>query len=225
MKNQVSPEALPEPEAGYYTWKEWESVYDEICEYFGFIREEDERAALILEGMASEMGDGLSALRDLVDGKIITVCGNAPCLREELPLIEGNVMAADAASEVLFSEGILPAAVFTDLDGATDLYVRMNETGTIMVVHAHGDNIPLLYNWVPRFSGTSVYTTQSAPLMHVHNFGGFTDGDRAVCTAMALGAKDVRIIGFDLDDQDVEPMKRGKLYWARRILASIGYEI
>lgn len=226
MKNPVSPESLTMPDAVYYTWAEWEPVYIEICEYFGFSCEEDERAAKILEDMAGEGKDGLPSLRDLIAGKKVVVCGNAPCLREELHLIEGHViLAADAASEVLYSAGILPDAVFTDLDGATDLYVSMNEGGTIMVIHAHGDNIPLIYNWVPRFTGISVYTTQSAPLPHVHNFGGFTDGDRAVCAALALGADNVRIIGFDLDDRDVEPMKRGKLYWARRILASLGYEI
>lgn len=226
MKNPVSPDRLPRPGAGYYTWKEWEPVYLEICEYFGFNREDDERAAGILEDFACDRIDNLTNLRDLISGKEVVVCGNAPCLQKELDLIEDRVaLAADAASEVLCSAGIIPAAVFTDLDGATGQYVKMNNVGAIMVVHGHGDNIPLLYNWVPRFSGYAVFTTQSIPLPHVHNFGGFTDGDRAVCTALALGAANVRILGFDLDDTNVEPMKRGKLYWARRILSSLGYEI
>jgi hypothetical protein len=58
----------------------------------------------------------------------------------------------------------------------------------------------------------------------VYNFGGFTDGDRAVFAADELGAERITLVGFDLDDQDVEPMKRGKLFWARKLLALLGHE-
>lgn len=118
----------------------------------------------------------------------------------------------------------MPGAVFTDLDGADDLFVEMNRRGTVMVVHAHGDNIPLLRQWVPRFPGPVLGTTQAAPLPRVHNFGGFTDGDRAVFAAEALGAREIRIIGFDLDDRSVDAVKRGKLMWARDLLRLIGHE-
>jgi hypothetical protein len=83
--------------------------------------------------------------------------------------------------------------------------------------------MPLLKHWVPRFKGPVVATTQSTPLPHVHNFGGFSDGDRAVFAADELGARAITIIGFDLDDKNVDPVKRGKLVWARRLLALIGY--
>ena len=93
-----------------------------------------------------------------------------------------------------------------------------------MVVHAHGDNIPLLQHWVKRLPGPLVATTQSTPLPHVHNFGGFSDGDRAVFAADALGAKTIMLIGFDLDDRNVDPVKRGKLMWAKKLLALIGHD-
>jgi uncharacterized Rossmann fold enzyme len=134
------------------------------------------------------------------------------------------VFAADAAADVLFTHGIRPDAVFTDLDGATDLLLSMNAAGTIVVVHAHGDNIPLLRHWTKKFSGPVVATTQSTPLPHVHNFGGFSDGDRAVFAADALGAKTIILVGFDLDDKDVDPVKRGKLLWAKKLLALIGHD-
>ena len=38
-----------------------------------------------------------------------------------------------------------------------------------------------------------------------------------------LGAERITIVGFDLDDKDVDPVKRGKLLWARKLLALIGY--
>jgi uncharacterized Rossmann fold enzyme len=204
-------------------FSQWEPHYREILDYFGFSREDDEAAARLLSSLVSR--DALPALSTLCKGSTVTVCGNAPCLKDELATIKANcvIFAADAAADVLFGHGIRPAAVFTDLDGATDQFLDMNEAGTIMVVHAHGDNMPLLKYWVPRFAGPVVATTQSTPLPHVHNFGGFTDGDRAVFAADALGARAVTIIGFDLDDKNVDPVKRGKLFWARRLLALIGY--
>ena len=204
-------------------YSQWEPYYREILDYFGFSQEDDVAAARLLASLVTS--DALPALSTLCAGSTVTVCGNAPCLDADLVTLNtGSVIfAADAAADVLFRHGIRPAAVFTDLDGATDLFLAMNEAGTIMVVHAHGDNLPLLRHWMPRFTGPVVATTQGAPLPHVHNFGGFTDGDRAVFAADELGARSITILGFDLDDTQVDPVKRGKLFWARKLLALLGY--
>jgi uncharacterized Rossmann fold enzyme len=202
-------------------FEEWEPWYCEILDYFGFSRAEDEEAARLLASLVSR--DDLTSLAELTRGKEVTVCGNAPCLKHELNRIRGVVFAADAAAEVLDAHGIRPDAVFTDLDGATDRLLDLNESGTIVVVHAHGDNMPLLRYWVPRFRGPVVATTQGPPLPHVHNFGGFSDGDRAVFAADELGAGHITLIGFDLDDTSVDPMKRGKLLWAKKLLLAIGH--
>ncbi len=204
-------------------FKDWEPHYCEILAYFGFDRTGDEEAARLLASLLPR--DNLLSLASLAYDKPVTVCGNAPCLKDELDKIQGVVFAADAAADVLDAHGIRPDAVFTDLDGASDRLLALNEEGTIVVVHAHGDNIALLKHWVPRFKGPVVGTTQSTPLPHVHNFGGFSDGDRAVFAAYELGAEPVTLIGFDLDDQDVEPVKRGKLFWARKLLALLGHNV
>jgi len=203
-------------------FKDWEPHYREILGCFGFDRAADEEAARVLSSLMTR--DNLLSLAALTNGNDLTVCGNAPKLKDELGEIRGIVFAADAAAEVLDRYGIHPDAIFTDLDGATDRFVELNREGTIVVIHAHGDNIPLLKHWVPRFTGPIVGTTQSAPLPNVHNFGGFTDGDRAVFAAEEFGASHITLVGFDLDDMNVEPMKRGKLHWARRLLALIGHE-
>jgi len=202
----------------------WEPHYVEILAYFGFSREDDEKAAELLAGLVPR--DDCALLAKLITGRDVFVCGNAPCLVKELGRIpkESVVLAADAAADVLYTHGIRPGAVFTDLDGATDLLLEMNAQGTIVIVHAHGDNIPLLKHWARRFTGPVVATTQSRPLENVHNFGGFSDGDRAVFAADALGARSITLVGFDLDDKDVDPVKRGKLAWAKKLLALIGHD-
>jgi len=204
-------------------FKDWEPHYCEILEYFGFDRAGDEEAARLLASLLPR--DNLLSLAALTCDNPVTVCGNAPCLKDELDKIQGVVFAADAAADVLDAHGIYPDAVFTDLDGASDRLLALNEEGTIVVVHAHGDNIALLKHWVPRFKGPLVGTTQGTPLPHVHNFGGFSDGDRAVFAADELGAGQITLVGFDLDDQDVEPVKRGKLFWARKLLALLGHNV
>jgi uncharacterized Rossmann fold enzyme len=204
-------------------FKDWEPHYCEILSYFGFDRGGDEGAARLLAQLMPR--DNLLSLAALTYGNPVTVCGNAPCLKDELDKINGVVFAADAAADLLDAHGIRPDAVFTDLDGASDRLLALNKAGTIVVVHAHGDNIALLKHWVPRFEGPLVATTQGTPLPHVHNFGGFSDGDRAVFAADELGAEQITLIGFDCDDTDVDPVKHGKLVWARKLLALIGYHV
>ena len=204
-------------------FEDWEPHYTAICETFGFEREGDEEAATLLSTLSGVDDSVLLAKR--IKGNVVTVCGNAPSLLSETDAIEGTVLAADAAADVLFKAGILPDAVFTDLDGAEDSFFTMNRKGSVMVVHGHGDNMALLRNWVPRFEGALVLTCQTRPFGHVYNWGGFTDGDRAAFAADALGAAEVRFAGFDLDDRSVPPMKQGKLLWARDLLTLIGYEL
>ena len=202
---------------------EWEPHYREIVEYFGFDRAADEEAARLLSSLLDR--DNLLSLASLTDNNEVTVCGNAPCLKDDLSKISGVVFAADAAAEVLDSHDIFIDAIFTDLDGATDRFIELNNEGTLIVIHAHGDNMPLLNHWVPRFTGKVVGTTQAAPLPHVYNFGGLSDGDRAVFAADELGASKIILAGFDLDDENVDPVKRGKLQWARKLLALIGHTV
>ncbi|MBI0581525.1 MAG: hypothetical protein JET69_00735, partial [Methanomassiliicoccales archaeon] len=85
------------------------------------------------------------------------------------------------------------------------------------------DNIPALERYVPWFTGPLTPTTQGRPFDGVYNFGGFTDGDRAVMLARHFGARMIRLAGFDFDDprpkagKDPE-VKRRKLREARRLI-------
>lgn len=204
-------------------YDDWEPIYQEICEYFSFDPTEDDRAAHILADLTSQ--DATALLKNLIAGEQVTICGNAPTLVQELDTITGVIIAADAASGVLIRHGITPDVIVTDLDGIEDEAITLNKKGTILVVHAHGDNIPRIRTWVPRMKGPLVLTTQGKPFNHVYNFGGFTDGDRAVYLAYEMQASDVKLAGFDLDDPEVTPMKKGKLQWARKLLSLCGHEL
>lgn len=204
-------------------FEDWEPYYLRILAHFSFDRAKDEEAAVLLSSLLSR--DDLGLLDGLIRGKTVTVCGNGPSLTGELDRIRGTAIAADGAANRLIAYGIRPAVIVTDLDGATDAFISMNREGTVIVVHAHGDNMDLLRRWVPRFPGLLVGTTQSRPFDCIHNFGGFSDGDRAVFLAEALGASEVVIAGFDLDDPTVGPVKRGKLLFARELLRLAGHDL
>ena len=204
----------------------WDEYYVKILDYFGFSREDDEEAARLLSAILP--GNDISLLTDTISGSDIIVAGNAPSLPDDIRKtdFEGKVViAADAAARVMKKGGVIPDIVFTDLDGLDDDVLEMNEAGTILAVHAHGDNMPLVKSWVPKMKGPVVGTTQSTPLENVYNFGGFSDGDRGVFAAYELGAKSVSLIGFDLDDKSVDPVKHGKLMIARKLLHLLGHDI
>ena len=207
-------------------YEEWEPYYIRILDYFGFSREDDERSAEILSSLLKR--DDIAVLKERIAGKRVIVAGNAPRLSDDAEQTDFSgctVIAADAAARTLAKCGITPDIVFTDLDGLDDDVLSMNEKGTLLAVHAHGDNIPLVKSWVPKITGFVIGTTQSAPLTHVYNFGGFSDGDRGVFAAHELGAAEVNLIGFDLDDSSVDPVKHGKLQIARKLLHLLGHDI
>ena len=204
----------------------WDEYYVKILDYFGFSREDDEEAARLLSSILPR--NDISLLTNTISGSDIIVAGNAPSLPDDIKKtdFEGKiVIAADAAARVMKKGGVIPNIVFTDLDGLDDDVLEMNEAGTILAVHAHGDNMPLVKSWVPKMKGPVVGTTQSTPLENVYNFGGFSDGDRGVFAAYELGAKSVSLIGFDLDDKSVDPVKHGKLMIARKLLHLLGHDI
>ena len=83
----------------------------------------------------------------------------------------------------------------TDLDGNSK-FLKAEKNGAILVVHAHGDNTDILKKLVPKFRKL-IGSTQVAPVENVHNFGGFTDGDRSVFLAEEFGAKKIVLVGMD----------------------------
>jgi len=213
---------------------DWEQIYEEILEEFGFSREGDEEAARVLQSLLSGRVGDLSPedLFSMIGGRDVVVCGNGPSLTRELKetlvgrmaskpdQVTGDlvIIAADGATTRLLSAGVLPSVIVTDLDGILSDILAANERGSAVVVHSHGDNIPALREYVPRLRRV-LGTTQAEPIEGIYNFGGFSDGDRCVFLARNFGAENIRIIGFDYDDPDVTPVKKMKLVWAKRLVA------
>ncbi|OPY48851.1 MAG: 6-hydroxymethyl-7,8-dihydropterin pyrophosphokinase [Methanosaeta sp. PtaU1.Bin112] len=198
----------------------WEPIYQSILQDFGFSLERDEEAAELLAGLLREREPMLPAAKAIVAGRKSVVCGNAPKLNEDLEELQDRdvvFLAADGATAVLLEHDIVPDIVVTDLDGPFPAILKANRMGSIVVVHAHGDNLDALMRYVPELQRV-IGTVQCRPLPGLHNFGGFTDGDRSVFLARELGAASIELVGFDFEDESVTPRKKRKLEWAQKLI-------
>src|SRR2546427_4324267 len=203
----------------------WEPFYQEILKDFGFSREKDEVVAVELDKLLGGNRVSDSGLRKIIRGKEVTVAGNGPNIAQEIGEARGVLIAADEATSAALAKGLLPAILVTDLDGTVPDQVKANAEGTIAVIHGHGDNGPAVRQWAPRFSGATVATTQSRPVGGLRNFGGFTDGDRAVFLADHFGAARIHLVGFDFEHPSAKDLdrrtKQRKLDWAYILLGSL----
>ncbi len=212
---------------------EWDPVYEGILADMGYSREEDEASVRVLKAVTC--GSDLIDPDDLAGPRwsVTTVLGAASRLEDDVAghPPEGMVVAAGSATARILALGIVPDAVVTDLDGDVEAQIEASRMGAVTFIHAHGDNADLVRMHAGRFRGPVVLTTQSRPENTVSCFGGFTDGDRAVCIAQEMGARRVVLEGFDFSrpypkDGSDPAVKLRKLAWAERIIGSLrGVEV
>lgn len=204
---------------------DWEPLYREILSDFGYDRAADEAARDELDALlASKMRVDMARLRARFAGREAAVVGPHVA---ELP--DAPTLVTDAAAGWAVPRR-RPDAIVTDLDGDVAAQLAANAMGVPLFVHAHGDNRAALSAHVPGMLGPVQGTTQAEPRGLVADYGGFTDGDRACCLAVELGASAIVLVGFDWDAPAPKPgsdlsMKRRKLAWARRIVESLGVPI
>lgn len=186
----------------------WEKYYTEILDDFGFSRENDEESAKLLDEILST--EGCLTLNDLAEivgfsDKFI-VFGAGPSIKEHIQMLKEDydlkdyvLVAADGATTAMIEEKLVPDIVATDLDGNIDDILLANIRGANIVIHAHGDNIDRIASLTSFFNNV-LGTTQAQPVGNLYNFGGFTDGDRAMFLAVALGASEITLAGMDFGD-------------------------
>lgn len=206
-------------------FSEWEPVYKEIILDLNLSRGDDENSARMLKALTLNsnliLGDDLeNVIKDTV-----TVFGDADSLEDDIGSLnpEGTLISAGSATERLVKMNIVPDIVVTDLDGDIESQIEVSKSGAITVVLAHGDNSDTVAEHIKSFQGPLLLTTQSTPAGIVENYGGFTDGDRAVCIARHFGATKILLEGFDFEkprmrEGNNEATSLKKLKWAEKII-------
>ena len=198
-------------------------IQDEIRESFGWGLESDYESA---KSLVSQCNNPTPSLH--FESKV-TVVGAAapPGIVPDYPAIvaDGAIGAISDLSKV--------ALIVTDGDGTPHLEKALNK-GIPICLHAHGDNQD---SWARILSiideNQEVLLTHQTPydIDGMHNPGGFTDGDRAVCIAFALGATEVELVGFSINDVGQwsgvtdEKRKLIKLKWMNRVLQILSMRV
>ena len=210
-------------------FRDWEPVYLRIIDDMNYDRLSDESSVRVMKAILSnsDLIDD-DDMRSFVHGNVL-IAGGAPFSTKDMPKYD-TLIATGASIPFLLENNVIPDVIVTDLDGDVEAQKRASSIGSITVMHAHGDNTDALMVHAKGFSGKVLMTTQSKPDVIVYNFGGFTDGDRAVCMADSLGAKKIMLIGFDLDNPEVKSgsdinVKKKKLDWAKTIIGMISTDI
>ena len=191
--------------------KTWLEKYSEIAKFMGYDIERDRRATRILAGIikAYRLDPPLSMLKELLSDKPTMIFGAGPSLDETIDGLlqispdfsqRFTLITADGATQALVEREKVPHIVVTDLDGDIDALLYSAERGSIIVVHAHGDNIEKITQYMGKVASTTrliIGTTQVEPVSPLQNFGGFTDGDRAVFMASYYKAALIILVGMD----------------------------
>jgi len=180
----------------------WVRRYNEILNEFKYDKKTDVQSAILLEGMLKGESQ-IKSLQKIIRNQNVLVIGAGPSLSKAIPRLknfEKTVkIVADSAVKPLVDNGIKPDIIVTDLDGDENVLKKIGRTKTIFVVHAHGDNIDKL-ELMKNFKNC-LGTTQTKPFGKLHNFGGFTDGDRAVFLANYFNAKKIILLGMDFGNK------------------------
>jgi len=176
----------------------WQQKYLEILKEFNYDRSREIKSAKILDSIL-KIKFGTDVLERKIKNKTVFVIGAGPSLIASLPYLKKfkkiTKIVADGATQAMLENEIVPDIIVTDLDGNMESLKKASETGSIMIVHAHGDNIRRLPHAISfRYC---IGTTEDRPFGKIRNFGGFTDGDRCVFLANHFGASKIIMIGMD----------------------------
>lgn len=176
----------------------WNSKYKQIAQEFGYSKKDDYNSAVLLDSIIKKRFSP-ARLKKMIHGKTIFVIGAGPSLQSSINTLKKHkdviMICADGAVTPLIQNGIRPRIVVTDLDGDLESLKKIKKSNTVFVVHAHGDNADKL-EFARNFKNC-IGTTQTRETGNVHNFGGFTDGDRCVFLASHFGAKKIVLFGMD----------------------------
>ena len=172
-------------------YRDWKPIYEKIAKDFNFKLENERYSADFLNNLLyNKKQISLKKLEEMIKNREVAIFGAGPSLDDSIANNKKKIddclkISADGATSALLKNNIQPDIIVTDLDGYVPDQIKANSEGCILIIHAHGDNISNLKRYVPEFKGEIIGSTQIDPLDYenVYNFGGFTDGDRAVFLA------------------------------------------
>ena len=228
------------------------AIQDEVRDHFGWELQADLDSAETMKlSFANNQPFGLSkwnsdernqALGDLqlklLKATAVVFVGAAVESQQLEEMVGDGVVfiAADGAVGALPAHADL-ACIVSDFDGTPHLELAA-KSGATIIAHAHGDNMEAWKECVKTWSQFSnppaLVLSHQTPhyLQGMHNWGGFTDGDRALCMAHSLGVdfENVYLVGYTLSrigqwsGRTQKGIKLAKLQWMATVVQMLGLE-
>ncbi|RAP47314.1 MAG: 6-hydroxymethyl-7,8-dihydropterin pyrophosphokinase [Methanosphaera sp. rholeuAM6] len=221
----------------------WENWYDLILDDFSFSKSDDELSARVLNEKINKKGK--FDISHIHFPHQCIIFGAGPSIKRHIAYLKSTVnldkyilIAADGATTALLEEGIIPDIIVTDLDGNMNDIILSNREGSIVYVHAHGDNIEKIEKYMDKLDKI-IPTCQCKSFGNLENYGGFTDGDRAVHIALySLNVNRIILAGMDFGDtvthysrpeinsemERADDFKKKKLEYAQKLINSLKKE-
>jgi uncharacterized Rossmann fold enzyme len=223
-------------------YKEWKPIYYKLLSDFNIDIKDDIKSAENLNKFLNQKKNTINKkeIEKIINNKEIIIFGAGPSLnvniQKNIEKIKTKIkITADGATTALLENKINPDIIVTDLDGKISDQINANKSDCIAIIHAHGNNKNQIIKYLPKFKGKIFGTTQTNPKQFnkLENYGGFTDGDRAVSIATHFNAKTIKLIGFDYGNEIGKysfPNKKDKnkkikkLKWCKNIIEELSKE-
>ncbi|MFX0183907.1 MAG: 6-hydroxymethylpterin diphosphokinase MptE-like protein [Candidatus Hodarchaeota archaeon] len=194
-------------------WLNWQNKYYKIIEKLGLNAEADKESADLLKTFFTKNSqekkiDILKKLRSALQQPVV-IAGAGPSLENDFYNLisgkikfKGSLIAVDGATKLFQQNELNPTVVITDLDGDLRAIEWAIESGALTLIHAHGDNQDIISYFLSKneelIKANYVWgTTQHNPNQVLFNFGGFSDGDRAIFLAFHFQCPLIGLVGFD----------------------------
>ncbi|MHA1228669.1 MAG: 6-hydroxymethylpterin diphosphokinase MptE-like protein [Candidatus Hodarchaeales archaeon] len=195
-------------------WKDWKTFYYNILTTLNIEEKSDIQSCKVLEDKLQPFMD-LSFSRTQEKLRILfsyplLIAGAGPSLENDVKTLitsttarTFSLVSCDGSTSLFKELNIKPDVVFTDLDGDHSSIEWGIKNGSLVIIHAHGDNITLVKSFISKnqnllSKGAILGTCQCYTEKYLLNYGGFTDGDRAIFTAFHYQSPIIGLIGFDL---------------------------
>ncbi len=235
-------------------WNQWEQYYETIIVEMGVDKKKDELEAIYWNKIVNKaknsmkiIDDSISETKKRFKTNNVFIFGAGPSLIGHLDMFQKNsylkkkhvIISSDGATQALIENDIVPDIVCSDFDGDMESIIEAGRKEIILFLHAHGDNHNLIEKWFPRISQLKYWipTVQSKPIPPlIQNYGGFTDGDRALSLALHFTLPcSIILFGFDFgniigkyskpylkNNTLASSFKQKKLQFAKKFITILG---
>ncbi|MFX0171019.1 MAG: 6-hydroxymethylpterin diphosphokinase MptE-like protein [Candidatus Hodarchaeota archaeon] len=194
-------------------WLEWQKQYYKIVDKLGLNINADKESTKLLKIFFGEYSPNkrtqiLFKLKSVLRQPVI-IAGAGPSLEKDFfdlistdIIMKGSLIAVDGATKLFQQKRLIPTLVVTDLDGDLKAIEWAIKNGALTLIHAHGDNKDIILRFFNKngeiLKEQTVWgTTQYNPNQILFNFGGFSDGDRAIFLALHFQCPLIGLVGFD----------------------------